>query len=69
MQLFDEKLAQIPWESGDYFYLNLNWIIQSFVLRNPNAIFYAEGKEKADLLAKHLDRKDVNLDELGWPRI
>ena len=39
------------------------------VLKNPNAIFYAIEKEKADLRAKYLDRKVVNLDELGCPRI
>ena len=57
------------WDSGDYLYLNLNQIIQSFVLRNPNAIFYAKGKEKADFLSKYLDRKVVNLDDLGCPRV
>ena len=36
------------WDSGDYLYLNLSQIIQSFVLRNPNAIFYAKAKGNAD---------------------
>ena len=64
-----QYLLGIHWESGDYLYLNLNQIIQSFVLRNPNAVFYAKRKEKAELLAKYLDREVVNLDELGCPRI
>ena len=63
------NLRGIHWVSGDYLFSNLNQIIQSFVLRNSNAIFYAKGKEKADLLAKYLDRKVVNLDELGCLRI
>ena len=32
-------------------------------------MFYGKGKEKADLLAKHLDRKVVNLGELVCPRV
>ena len=36
----------LHWDSGDYLYLNLNQIIQCFVLRNPNAVFYAIGKKK-----------------------
>ena len=40
-------------DSGDYLYLNLNQITQSFVLRNPNAVFYAKGK-KADFLSQIL---------------
>ena len=62
-------LHGLHWDSGDYLYLNSNQIIQSFVLRNPNAIFYAKGKEKADFLSKYLDRKVVNLDDLGCPRV
>ena len=50
-------LHGLHWDSGDYLYLNLNQIIQSFALRNPNAVFYAKGKEKADFLSKYLDRK------------
>ena len=38
-------------------------------MRNPNAVFYAKGKEKAELLAKYFDREVVNLDELGCLRI
>ena len=53
-------LHGLHWDSGDYLYLNLNQIIQSFVLRNPNAIFLAKGKEKGDFLSKYLDRKVVN---------
>ena len=64
-----QYLHGIHWESGDFLYLNLNQIIQNFVLRNPNTVFYAKGKEKAELLAKYLDRQAVNLDELGCPRI
>ena len=37
------NLHGIHWGSGDYIFLNLHQIIQSFVLRNPNAIFYAKG--------------------------
>ena len=55
--------------AGDNLYLNLNQIIQSFVLRNLNAVFYAKGKEKADFLSKYLDRKVMNLDDLGCPRV
>ena len=62
-------LHGLHWDSGDYLYLNLNQIIQSFVLRSPNAVFYAKGKEKADFLSKYLDRKVVNLDDLGCPRV
>ena len=62
-------LHGIHWESGIIISLNLNQIIRSFVLRNPNAVFYGKGKEKAELLAKYLDREVVNLDELGCPRI
>ena len=43
-------LHGLHWDSGDYLYLNLNQIIQSFVLRNPNIICYSKGKEKADFL-------------------
>ena len=63
------NLHGIHWESGDYLYLNLNQIIQSFVLKNPTTVFYAKGKEKSNLLATHLDRKVEKLDELGCPRI
>ena len=35
----------------------------------PYAVFHANGKEKAELLAKYFDREVVNLDELGCPRI
>ena len=45
-------LHGLHWDNGDYLYLNLNQIIQSFVLRNPNAVFYAKGKEKTDFLSK-----------------
>ena len=31
--------------------------------------FYAKGKEKTELLAKYLDRKIENLDDLGCPRV
>ena len=55
------NLHGIHWESGDYLYLSLNQIIQSFVLRKYNDICYAKGKEKADLLAKYLEQKVVNL--------
>ena len=56
--------------SGDYLYLNhLNQIIQSVVLRNPGATFYAKGKEKADFLAQYLDRRVENLHDLGCPRV
>ena len=44
-------------------------MLQSFVLRNPGAIFYAKRKEKTVLLAKYLDRKVENLDDLGCPRV
>ena len=64
-----KNLHGIQWESGDYLHLNLNQIIQSFVLRNPNAVFYAKAKEKNDLLATFMDRKVENFDELGCPRI
>ena len=59
----------LHWDRGNYLYLNLNQIIQKFVLRNPNAIFYAKRKEKAEFLSKYLDRKVVNLDDLGCPRV
>ena len=36
------NLHRVHWESSDYLYLNLHQIIQSFVSRNPNAIFYAK---------------------------
>ena len=32
-------------ENGDYLYINLNQILQSFVLRIPSAVFYAKGKK------------------------
>ena len=38
-------------------------------MRNPNALFYGKGKERAELLAKYLDREVVNLDKLGCPKI
>ena len=47
----------------------MNQILQSFVLRNPGAVFYAKGKEKTEFLAKYLDRKIENLDDLGCPRV
>ena len=50
-------LHGLHWDNGDYLHLNLNQIIQSFVLRNPNALFYAKGKETADFLSKYLHRK------------
>ena len=61
------NLRGIHWESDDYLYLNLNQIIQSFVLRNTNIVIYA--KKKRDLLATYMDQKVENLDELGCPRI
>ena len=54
---------------GKYLYLNLNQVIQSFVLKNPNAVIYAKGKKQSDFLATHLYRKIENLDEMGRPRI
>ena len=63
------NLHGIHWKRGDYSYLNFNQIIQNVVLRNPKAVFYVQGKDKTDLLAKYLDRKIVNLDELVCPRI
>ena len=39
------------------------------MLRNPGAVFYAKGKEKTEFLAKYLDRKIENLDDLGCPRV
>ena len=42
-------LHGLHWDSGNYLNLKLNQIIQSFVLRNPNAIFYAKGKDKASV--------------------
>ena len=57
------------WKMGEYLYLNLNQVIQSFVLRNPNAVIYAKRKEKSDFLATYLYRKIENLDEMGRPRI
>ena len=39
-------LHGLHWDSGDYLYLNLSQINQSFVLRNHNAVFYAKGKKK-----------------------
>ena len=62
-------LHGLHWENGDYLYINLNQILQSFVLRNPGAVFYAKGKEKTEFLAKYLDRKIENLDDLGCPRV
>ena len=62
-------LHGLHWDRGDYLYLNLNQIIQSVVLRNPEATFYAKGKEKADFLAQYLDRRVQNLDDLGCPRV
>ena len=62
-------LHGLHWEKGDYLYINLNQILQSFVLRNPGAVFYAKGKEKTEFLAKYLDRKIENLDDLGCPRV
>ena len=32
-------LHGLHWENGDYLYINLNQILQSFVLRNPGAFF------------------------------
>ena len=53
-------------ENGDYLYINLNQILQTFVLRNPGAVFYAKGKEKTEFLAKYLDRKlEMNWAVLG----
>ena len=60
-------LHGIHWENGDYLSINLNQILQSFVLRKPIAVFYAKGKEKTEFLAKYLDRKSENLDDLGSP--
>ena len=59
----------LHWENGDYLHINLNQILQSFVLRNPGAVFYAKGKEKTEFLAKYLDRKIENLDDLGCPQV
>ena len=61
-------LQGLHWENGDYLYINLNQILQSFVLINPGAVIYAKGKEKTEL-AKYLDRKIENLDDLGCPRV
>ena len=62
-------LHGLHWKNGDYLYMNLNQILQSFLLRNPSAVFYAKGKEKTEFLAKYLDRKIENLDDLGCPRV
>ena len=62
-------LHDLHLENGDNLYINLNQLLQSFVLRNPGAVFYAKGKEKTEFLAKYLDRKVENLDDLGCPRV
>ena len=54
-------------EKGDYLYINLNQILQSFVLRVPSAVFYA--KKKPEFMAKYLDRKFENVDDLDCPQI
>ena len=38
-------LHDLHWQNGDYLYINLNQILQSFVVRNPSAIFYAKRKK------------------------
>ena len=50
-------LQRNQWESRDFLYLNIKLIIQSFVLRNSNAVIYAKAKEKTEFLAKYLDEK------------
>ena len=60
-------LRGLHWENGDYLCLNLNQILQSFVLRNPGAVFYAKRKEKTAFLAKYLYRKVGNLHDLSCP--
>ena len=47
----------------------MNQILQCFVLRNPSTVFYAKGKEKTEFLAKYLNRKVENLDDLSCPRV
>ena len=56
-------LRGLHWENVDYLYINLIQILQSFVLRNPGAVFYAKEKEKTEPLAKYSDRKVENLDD------
>ena len=58
-------LHGLHWENGDYLHINLNRILQIFVFRNHSAVFYAKRKEKTEFLAKYLDRKVENLDDLG----
>ena len=39
-------LHGLHWENGDHLYINLNQIVQSFLLRYPSAVSYVNGKER-----------------------
>ena len=61
-------LRGLPWENGDYLYINWNQIPQSFVLRN-HLPFFTLMEKKTECSADYLDRKVENLDDLGCPRV
>jgi len=62
-------IHNIPWESGDYEYDDLNLILLGLQLRYSNATFYAKGDEKCKLLEYHLKESVTNLEDLGCPSI
>ena len=63
------NLHGIEWDTGNYPYIYLTQIFQSVRLRNPGAIFYANGKEKVKFLSYLLECSIIDLNSLACPSI
>ena len=59
------NLHGIEWDTGNYPYIYLTQINPSIRLRNPGAIFYAQGEEKVKLLSDVLECSIIDLNSLA----
>ena len=64
-----KNLNGLDRNSGNYPYIYLTQIVQSVRLRNPRAVYYAEGFEKSQLLSELLDCSVIDLNTLECPKI
>lgn len=66
---YTNHLHGVPWNSGQYPYERLYSFLKAVMLRYPDSAYFAKGTEKCELLERLTNRKFIDIERHGCPRI
>ena len=66
---YTDNLHRVPWYSGQYPYERICSFLRAIMLRYPDSAYFAKGTEKCQLLDRLTNRKFIDIERHGCPRV